>query len=334
MKIKYKTYNSLEEAESYLGMVKHNYSHLHGFDLYLSDLKNALTFSITSPDQQCRCVNIYKEGSLLAHVGLIEDKRLSHGGAFFGFFETVRDKKVFTLLWEELLEFAQQRGVSSLMGPVNGSIWHQYRIVKEQTEHLPFISEPYSMPYYYDYLKAVKPAKEVNYYSGKRSGFEKIKSATKPSYDSINRKGITIEKLESINKKMIRSVLKFSKKVFNESWGYFDLNEDEFVQLYNKAKITKYVSSLYIIRCGSELIGYCTVLKDEDTIIMKTLAILPEWQRKGLGNAMVYKVHDDASDMGISNIIYALIREENKVKYFPKDDAEIIREYACFRYIL
>jgi len=67
---------------------------------------------------------------------------------------------------------------------------------------------------------------------------------------------------------------------------------------------------------------------------MKTIGILPDWQEKGIGNALVYEVHKFAKNNNIEKVIYALIRTDNKVKHFPKDDTIIFRKYAAFIYNL
>ena len=67
-------------------------------------------------------------------------------------------------------------------------------------------------------------------------------------------------------------------------------------------------------------------------MILKTMGILPEWQGRGLGNALVHKIHLDAQHRGITSMIYALIRDANQIRNFPRDDARVIREYACLSY--
>jgi len=73
-------------------------------------------------------------------------------------------------------------------------------------------------------------------------------------------------------------------------------------------------------------------VENKQTLILKTICILPEYQGLGLGNALAYKIHLDAQKEGFKKVIYALIREDNKVKNFPKDDTLIFRRYAAFEF--
>jgi N-acetylglutamate synthase-like GNAT family acetyltransferase len=64
------------------------------------------------------------------------------------------------------------------------------------------------------------------------------------------------------------------------------------------------------------------------------MAILPEYQGKGLGNALVHKIHAGAKQQGVESMIYALIRDTNKIQHFPTDDARVISRYACYTFNL
>ena len=59
---------------------------------------------------------------------------------------------------------------------------------------------------------------------------------------------------------------------------------------------------------------------------------MPPYQGLGLGNALAYKIHFDAKNEGFKKIIYALIRDGNNIKNFPKEEAVIFRHYAAFEF--
>lgn len=105
------------------------------------------------------------------------------------------------------------------------------------------------------------------------------------------------------------------------------------MQLYSSDKLKTHLNKLYLLYKDQQIIGYCgTTVEDEQTLILKTICILPEYQRLGLGNALAYKIHLDAQKEGFNKAIYALIREGNKIKNFPKDDTLIFRRYAAFEF--
>ena len=123
-----------------------------------------------------------------------------------------------------------------------------------------------------------------------------------------------------------------SGKIFMKNWSYIDLDEKQFNSLYSGDKLKKHINDIYLAYHDEELIGFCMNIRGGNNLIMKTIGILPDHQRKGAGNALVYLVHRDAMQKRINGIIYALIRDCNKIQFFPKDDAVIFREYACFTF--
>ena len=72
--------------------------------------------------------------------------------------------------------------------------------------------------------------------------------------------------------------------------------------------------------------------REQSTLTLKTICVLPVYRGLGLGNALAYKIHLDAKNNGFKKIIYALIREGNSINNFPKEGTVIFRRYAAFEY--
>ena len=72
----------------------------------------------------------------------------------------------------------------------------------------------------------------------------------------------------------------------------------------------------------------------DDIITFKTAAILPEYQKMGLGIAIAYKGHEDAIDLGYKKAIYALVRFNNRVDRMPQPDLINFREYSSYEFNL
>ena len=86
-----------------------------------------------------------------------------------------------------------------------------------------------------------------------------------------------------------------------------------------------------MLQANGKIVGYSALMRDdENSVILKTLAILPEYQGLGLANALIYKMHEDVIKSGCIKVIYALIREENRVRDLPQNDVTIFRRYASF----
>lgn len=335
MKINTGTYSSVEEANEYLSLIAQKYSGLNGYDYFMTDLLKALNYTIYSKHQSATFINVTKKGKMRAHTLLVEDTRLLNGEALFGFFECENNIEVLHVLWGELSEIAGNKSIQILKGPINSTIWHQYRVIKYSNNQYSFFnSEPLSMPWYYKMLKSLGPVEEVDYYSGRRDQFGNITELTKPSYEKLLAEGYRFHHTGIITLELVKTLHRMSYEIFRQSWGFCKLDEQDFRSLYSDEKIDKHAGELYLAHKGDELVGFCSTVRNENCLIMKTIGIIPQMQGKGIGNALVYMVHHDAMIKGISGIIYALIRDVNKIRFFPKDDVTIFREYACFTFKL
>lgn len=265
-------------------------------------------------------------------ISLIMDARLPEGEAFFGFMEFPNDERVFEELWSDLLDEARRKGIRVLKGPVNGSIWHDYRCVKESDGSPWFTSEPRSELHQYTFLKSKSPSNEITYYSGYRERFDAILTDGRPAFESLGVKGFSIEVPERLSSEIMGDVFRLSKEVFRGSWGYTELTEAEFADLYRPGSNERQ-NRLYLLKKEGKTIGFgLVIVESRETWIYKTICLDPAFHGSGLGSALAYRVHLDAEQAGVKKMIYALIREGNAIGNFPKDDAVIFRRYAAFEF--
>ena len=317
-------------------LLREKYGNCKNFDFFLSDLKKALEFCMDNDNVYFYPLEGRVNGRMKAHIALIIDKRMPHGEAFFGFMESPDNMSIFSLLWNNLIKEAKEKGISILKGPVNGSIWHQYRCLKETDGTPSFKAEALSEPYYYDFLISQKPSAEIGYFSASREPYDIVLKMISPeSYEKLESHGFSMRVAKQVTPSEFKTISDISKAVFKESWGYTELNDKEFIKLYSAEKLNKHLDALYLLYKGKVIVGFCSTSKEnETTLLLKTICILPAYRGLGLGNALAYKIHLDAKKNGIKKIIYALIREGNSVNNFPKEGAVIFRRYATFEFHL
>lgn len=314
--------------------LREKYGNNKNCDYFLGDFNKAYGFCVGNENVSFYPIAGRVDGQIKAHIALIIDRRLPQGEAFFGFMEFSDDATVFTSLWNSLVKEAKEKGISVLKGPVSGSIWHQYRCIKEGDGYPFFKAEPLCETYYYDFLISNKPASEILYYSASREPLGIVlRMIDKTALEKMHNLGFSIKETKTVGLEELNRITNISKTVFNGSWGYTELNEKEFMQLYSSEKMTAHLNSLYLLYKGDEIIGFCSTSREDDlTLICKTIAVLPQYQGVGLGNALAYQVHMDAEKAGFKKMIYALIREGNNIKNFPKEEAVIFRKYAAFEF--
>ncbi|MGH2611779.1 MAG: GNAT family N-acetyltransferase [Rhabdochlamydiaceae bacterium] len=331
--MKVREYHPKEMPADFEDLLIRKYGREKNFGYYLSEEKKSFLFCLDNANVTFQPIAVYDAEKMQAHISLILDKRLPTREAFFGFLEVSEDANLFNLIWNKLIKRARTAGVTMLKGPVNGSIWHQYRCIKKSDGSEFFKSELISEPYYYDFLVSHKPVNEMQYYSAYREKFEAILVAGETAYGKLETAGFTIKDTQNMNLEELKTVAALSRLVFRNSWGYTELTEKEFMQLYSSEKLDTHLSKIYLLYKENNIVGFCGTLKEVDsTLICKTICVLPQYQGIGLGSALAYKVHLDASKNNIKKIIYALIREGNNIKNFPKEDAVIFRQYAAFEF--
>lgn len=330
---KYKPKNT--PPKELIRLLQEKYGKQENFDYFLNDFETAFNFCVENKNIHFEPIAIYSGSEIKAHVAIIKDCRLGSDEAFFGFFESPNDPVLFDSLWEELIISAKKIGVSIIKGPVNGSIWHQYRVIKQSDAPGFFKSETMCEPYYYNLLKNKGAKSEISYYSAYREKFDAILKAGRLPYEKLIGSGFSVQEFETVGADDLKKVMSLSRKVFGRGWGFTDLTEEEFFQIYSDKKLELHLNKLYLLRKEEEIIGFSSVLKENNsTLIFKTICLMPEYFGLGLGNVLAYKVHSDAERDGVKKIIYALIKEDNNIKNFPKDDAVIFRRYATFEFII
>ena len=63
---------------------------------------------------------------------------------------------------------------------------------------------------------------------------------------------------------------------------------------------------------------------------MKTLAVLPEPALAGLGNLLLWRVHEEAKRLGFKRVIHALMHESNTSRNLSGRYAKPFRRYTLF----
>ena len=68
-----------------------------------------------------------------------------------------------------------------------------------------------------------------------------------------------------------------------------------------------------------------------NTLILKTIAVLPEYQRLSIGSIMINHIAKVAKNKNFENWIFAFMYSENSSQKMAKrNKTEIIREYALY----
>ena len=235
----------------------------------------------------------------------------------------------------ELLPAAEDRlreeGCTIAIGPIDGNTWSKHRAVIESDGRPPFMLEPFTQP------EVAKGFQDMGYsilaqYSSSLIPLDREDSSFSKIATRMDKAGVCIRQLNLENlTNELRSIFQLSLKTFTENFLYTPITEDEFLAMYHPLASHLTPESALIAERGGEAVGFVFGYQQNDTMIVKTLAVLPERILAGLGTLLVHQIQQSAKKRGCTNAIHALQREDNQsLRISKRFSATIFRRYALF----
>ena len=251
------------------------------------------------------------------------------------------EEQLFNKVFEEL----KKEGIETIIGPLNGTTWNTYRYVTEKGNGRPFLLEPWNEDYYVSLFEKLDFKHLAGYIStvmegmnsdGRKNLNKKIEKLKK--FDYYN--DIRVESAE--NKDLLtvlNKVYDLTVEAFKNNFLYSELEREIFLKMYLSYEdkiIKKFFKMLYL---RDELIGYVFGIPDYTelgykgkigTIILKTIAVSPEYNGKGMGYILINSLIEEAEKEGYENVIYALMHESNVSKNIGLLLGNMLRKYTLF----
>ena len=251
------------------------------------------------------------------------------------------EEKLFNEVFEEL----KKEGIETIIGPLNGTTWNTYRYVTEKGSRRQFLLEPWNEDYSVSLFEKLGFKPLAGYIStvmegmdsdGRRNLNKKIEKLKKFDYY----KDIKVESAE--NKDLLtvlNKVYDLTVGAFKNNFLYSELEKEIFLKMYLSYEdkiIKKFFKMLYF---KDELIGYVFGIPNYtelgykgkiDTIILKTIAVSPEYNGKGMGYILINSLVEEAEKEGYENVIYALMHESNVSKNIGLLLGNMLRRYTLF----
>lgn len=262
----------------------------------------------------CEKLFVVKEdNTILARAGLT----YVNNRAQIGFFESINDISVASFLFDEIKKFASQRGYDYLIGPINGSTWKKYRVTLP-SDNPPFLLDNYNKPYYAELFEQCGFETIANYTSSICRKLDRDYSRLDKFKKIFAQKGVKIRKFDLQNfERDIRKIYEVSIKSFVNNFLYTPIAFDEFYKMYEPVK--KFLNPEWILIAedeNDEAIAFIFCFddlynRDEKSLIIKTLAQIPDYKYKGIGSYLAEFIHQKAHLSGYSSAIHALMHEDN-----------------------
>lgn len=222
-------------------------------------------------------------------------------------------------------------------GPMDGDTWHAYRFATGGGDPVrpPFFMEPAN--------PAWLPATWLE--AGWRTGAEYFSAAAKLRGDAAQSAapleprfadlGVAIRPLAADDFEIeLRRIYAMSAIAFTRNFLYTPIPEAAFLSLYEKVKPLADPRFVFIAEAGGRDAGFLFAIPDPTapgTLIVKTLAVVPDRRFAGLGTLLVAQAHAAAEHAGMAEVIHALMHESNQSRRISgRLGGETIRTYALF----
>ncbi len=281
--------------------------------------------------------------------------------AFFGFFEAENDQEVSSELFKTVENWAQQKGMDTLRGPMNFTISDTCSLLIEGFDSSPAIMMTYNPEYYIKLLEQAglhnaKTLLAYNFTSDMPIPERFVKFADRALKDSeLNIRKIDMKKLDD-EAKIVRDIF---NDAWETNWGFVPLTEKEIEHLAEDLKDGIDPDIVFMAEVNGEPAGFALTLPDYNEIFKKIngrllpfgifklllgkkkikgvrvviLGITKKYQKKrGLGPALYYEIYLRGKNKGYKHGEFSWILEDNLLMNRALEGlgAKVYKKYAIF----
>ena len=239
---------------------------------------------------------------------------------YIGCFEMVDKTSGKRQLQEYILQL-KDAGHKQIIAPINGDTWHPYRLVSWSNGDPAFPLEPQN-PLWYNEVYQELGFKPLAKYRSDKFNMGNIKPIENTDL-SLNIRGFQEGDL--------RLIYDISIYSFKENFLYSDITFEEFSKLYQPVLLMMDRELIVIAEVDDIPAGFMFSFIANNTLILKSMAILQEFRSRGIGAKLINHVLIAGQIKGVKTAIAALMSENNNsMKIVSKYNSKKIREYTLY----
>ena len=254
----------------------------------------------------------------------------------------ISDKQYGKFLLEKCEEILKEKGLHHIVAPMNENTWEKYRTMKQSNGEPLFLLENVNpMDDNEIFLKA--GYQEIYTYTSTKGKLENAyqSQSIEMMREKIQEEGITIRKFNK-EKYMedLKKIYHISLKSFGRNPLYTPIDEESFLKQYIPYIHLADEDIILLAEKDGKEIGFIFCIPDFEetkrgqkmsTIIVKTVAVIPEFQKLAIGNVLMSDIANIAKQKGFEKWICAFMYANNtSQKMAKRNQTEVIREYALY----
>lgn len=243
----------------------------------------------------------------------------------------------------------KEQGCRHAVGPMNGNTWRSYRFVTWDAGEPAFFLEPSNPPEWPRQWLAAGWSSAARYSSSALSLADFMKEKERGGDQSLERvrrrfaeRGLKIRRLDRgrLGEEMA-AIHGVSEIAFRDNFLYTPMGREEFLRQYEAIAPLMKEEYILLAEVEGKTAGFVFALPNWPeqkrgeklrTLVVKTVAILPERSFSGLGTLLVDEVQVRAARDGYERAFHALQHEGNSASLRISDRQRAVpfREYQLF----
>lgn len=292
------------------------------------------------PDTTLACVDgrsLAARGSLWwSEAPPLQGERIGTIGHFWA-----RDAASARLLLDAAASRLAAAGASLAIGPMDGTTWRRYRWITDRGSEPPFLLEPDNPDEFPIWWTAAGFTSLAGYSSALAADLSASDPRVPAAAARLARDGVTLRQLSTAGfDDDLRALHAVSSTAFSDAFLFTPLAEGDFVAQY--AALRQRIDTRFVILAGlnDTCVGFIFGIPDllrpargdpMDTLVGKTIAVLPGRRFAGLGAVLVDALHRAARDAGFTRVIHALRHDGNSASVnLSARHVHPIRRYTLF----
>ena len=234
----------------------------------------------------------------------------------------------------------RNRQCTLAVGPMDGNTWRRYRFVTERGQLPAFFLEPDNPDEYPQYFRDAGFYDLARYSSSVNEDLIGEDERVARTRERLSAQGVRLRtlRLDEFESELER-IYDLSVVAFRDNYLYTPIERGEFIAQYRQVKALLVPELVLLAEIAQETVGFGFCLPDTaqaqrgepiDTVIIKTVAVLPGRRQAGLGAWLVADLQQRARALGFRRAIHALMHESNRSRNISRHTAQVMRGYTLF----
>jgi len=269
------------------------------------------------------------------HTGSIAGAKVGVIGHY-----AARDTSAARRLLHHACDALAREGCETVVGPMDGTTWRRYRFVTERGSEPPFFLEPDNPDEWPGHFRDAGFAPVAHYFSAVTDHLDRRDPDLACRAEIFTQRGIRIRPWDSDDADgELRRIYAVSRVSFRNNFLYAPIAESEFLAMHRPLLPLIDPRLIFLAETEERTVGFVFAAPDRlqarrgqpiDTVIVKSLAILPERIYAGLGGLLLARAQERAAGLGYARAIHALMHQSNASRNVSARSARPMRQYTLY----